>query len=94
MSEITLWEIAMLCSRGRINLGAEYSVFMDALMRARHYQMIGIDSHIAFLSTQLSPHLSTDPADQIIVATAMFKKLSLVTADKLIRKFGEVEVIW
>jgi PIN domain nuclease of toxin-antitoxin system len=74
-----------------------------------NYHLFSNFSTTAFISViikvaDLSPEIAvestvmrgfhSDPADQIIVATSRILGLRLVTSDKQILKFSEVDTIW
>ena len=44
--------------------------------------------------TQLDHELPDDPADRLIVATAMLESAALVPKDARIRRYSAVETIW
>jgi PIN domain nuclease of toxin-antitoxin system len=44
--------------------------------------------------TQLGHEFPDDPADRLIVATAMLESAALVTKDARIRRYSAVETIW
>jgi PIN domain nuclease of toxin-antitoxin system len=44
--------------------------------------------------TQRGHELPDDPADRLIVATAMLESAALVTKDARIRRYSAVETIW
>ena len=92
--EISLWEIAMLMSKGRLDPGTSYQKFIEILLNANQYHLVGIDPEIAELSVHLSPEINSDPSDRMIAATAIAKKIPLVTADKNLRFSGAVNTIW
>lgn len=94
LSEISLWEVAMLIKKRRIDVLQPYRTFIETALVARNYQLIGINPEIADLAVNLSDQVTFDPADRIIIATAQSLKIHLVTADKNIRKFADVKVIW
>jgi PIN domain nuclease of toxin-antitoxin system len=54
-------------------------------------EKIGVSAISA--STQLDPKFHGDPADRIIVATAMLSQATLVTRDRRIRRSGIVECV-
>jgi PIN domain nuclease of toxin-antitoxin system len=56
-------------------------------------ELFALTPQIALESTRLGPKFHTDPADQIIAATARVHGLRLVTADHRIRKSGVVAVV-
>jgi len=52
-----------------------------------------VDWRIAQLATSL-PWLHRDPADRIIVATAVVTNLPVLTPDRLIAKYRQITVLW
>jgi len=92
ISDKTLWELAMMFARGRINAGVALQDLLEETQRA--FVVLPITAAIAERSVQFGKSFPSDPADQIIAATALVHRLSLVTADKDIRKSGEVHCIW
>ena len=54
---------------------------------------IPVDSEIAVFSVNL-PHLHNDPADRIIIATSMIKKIDILSPDAIIKKYPNVVIKW
>ena len=48
--------------------------------------------HVLFIDTL--PPIHKDPCDRIVIATAMLKKLGIVTSDKIFREYKNIKVIW
>lgn len=80
ISSIVLWEIAKLNQLGRINLDLNDRRMMDLLSTCVIWNL---DAPIAMASTQLD--FKSDPADEIIAATSVVKKVPLLTRDTRIR---------
>jgi PIN domain nuclease of toxin-antitoxin system len=81
ISDIVLWEIAMLVSHGRLALdldSPEFRLWLQSLT------IFPITLEIARKSRELD--FSSDPADEIIAATSIVEKIPLLTRDKRIRK--------
>jgi PIN domain nuclease of toxin-antitoxin system len=78
ISAFSFWEIAMLVDAGRMRLRVTVDEFRAASVGAGVLE-IPVDGSIAILSTRLGMH--GDPADRIIVATALQLRASLATAD-------------
>jgi PIN domain nuclease of toxin-antitoxin system len=91
---ISLWEIAMLISKGRIQIDADYQEFIKLAMMSNKYVLHGIAPEIAELSTQFGPDVPKDPADRIIAATSVIENAVLVTADESLRKAELIATIW
>ncbi len=81
VSAITFWELAMLVDKGRISLPADVGSWRRTNLR-QGLTEIPVDGEIAARAGSLSG-LHGDPADRIIVATAM-NGHQLVTADQQI----------
>lgn len=81
ISDIVLWELAMLVQRGRLTMDFESPEFRAWL---RHLTIFPISLEIARRSTQLD--FSSDPADEIIAATSVIENVPLLTRDRRIRK--------
>ena len=88
----TLWELAMLISRGRVGVRTSSRDFLEAV--ERNFTVLPITSAIAERAVQFSKRYPSDPADRLIGATAMVNGLALVTKDQGIRGSGEVDCVW
>ncbi len=93
-SSLTCWEIALLVERRKLFLSEEVQVWIAAIETQRHVRFIPVDNQIAITSVQLPAGLSKDPADRIIVATAMLLNIPIVTVDRTIRAYPHVQTIW
>src|SRR4051812_38215729 len=79
-SDISLWEIAMLVAKNRLDTGAELTQFLHDVVQARGLRVLSITPEIAALA-QSEQFALGDPADRIIAATAMYHRAKLVSAD-------------
>ena len=80
VSAISAWEIALLVSKGRLDLTASAATLWRDLL-ASGVTELPLTSEIAFVSVSLE-NLHSDPADRFIAATAIVHDATLVTADK------------
>ncbi len=92
-SDISLWEIAMLAARGRLDLGVDPAVFMETAIQARALSVLPIVPQIAVLA-QAATFAHGDPADRIIAATALHHRARLVTADERLHGLKGLTVVW
>lgn len=92
-SGISLWEIAMLIARGRIDPATDAVQFIDDILQARSIRVLPITAKIAVLA-QSEDFVHRDPADRLIAATAIAHGAQLVTADARLRKVKGLRVIW
>jgi PIN domain nuclease of toxin-antitoxin system len=92
LSAISFWETAMLIAKGRFRLIKPISEWRADLM-ARGLIEIPVDGLTAAQAGELDWQHG-DPADRIIVTTAMRLRLPLMTADRQILEWrGPVELI-
>lgn len=94
-ADISLWEIAMLYARGRINshAGVSASDYIRDILAAMDVTVLSIDAAIAEVA-QGTTFTHGDPADRLIAATALVHRLPLVTADSRLRAIPELRCIW
>ena len=92
ISDITLREIAMLVSRGRVTIDAPLGVYLEFVETL--FKVLPITAKVAERSVRFGPEYPRDPADRVIGATAIVHGARLVTKDERIRASGEVECVW
>jgi PIN domain nuclease of toxin-antitoxin system len=94
-SDISLWEIAMLYSRGRINnhAGVTAAVYIEDILLGLGVQVLSITPAIAELA-QSTLFIHGDPADRLIAATSLVHRASLITADEKLRAIPQLRCIW
>ncbi|WP_419162875.1 type II toxin-antitoxin system VapC family toxin [Candidatus Palauibacter sp.] len=88
VSAITPWEIALLTHRGRLRLEREVGEWIDAALQLPGISLLPIKPAIAVASVRLPDSLPADPADRLIVATARYHGVPLLTADRKILAYG------
>lgn len=92
--DISLWEIAMLMQKNRIDIDIPYLEFIGLVKASNNYVFTGITPEIAELSTKLPSDITQDPVDRIISATSIVLNAPLITADKNLRKSKKLSTIW
>ena len=92
-SDISLWEIAMLIARKRLDPVMDARQFLHDMIAARHVRVLPITAEIAVLS-QSDAFSHGDPADRLIAATAQLHRAPVITSDTKLRKLKEVTTIW
>lgn len=93
-SDISLWEIAMLTAKGRIQPGTDAQSFIRLVLTARNITVLPISPEIAAKSAQPELCQHGDPADRIIAATAIINKAKLVTSDKKLATVPGLYIVW
>jgi PIN domain nuclease of toxin-antitoxin system len=92
ISDVTLWELAMLTARRRIDLPGSLEAFLRHV--EANFVVLPVSGKIAERGIQFAETYPRDPMDRLIGATALIEGLSLVTADEKIRDSKEVPTIW
>jgi PIN domain nuclease of toxin-antitoxin system len=92
VSAISLWEIAKLAARRRLELAQPLDECLRQIETSSLWVVLALTGRIAAESTRLGTSFPADPADQLVVATARCHGLTLLTADDRIRSSGVVAV--
>ena len=93
LSALSLWEIAKLVERGRLELTQSLDDCVDQLETSSLISVLPLTGRVAIESTRLGARFHSDPIDQIIAATARCHGLTLLTADKRIIESGVVAIV-
>lgn len=94
VSAISAWEIAMLAKAGRLSLTMDLEAWLAHIEALPFVEFVPVDNRIALRSVALDGFPHRDPADRIIVATALGTGATLVTADERIRSYKAVRTVW
>jgi PIN domain nuclease of toxin-antitoxin system len=94
ISDISIWEVAMLVSRKRLEIEETASSFIKSYIEYRAIFIQPISPEIAELSVKFGPEINSDPADRIISATTILSGAKLVTGDKNLIQSELIPTIW
>jgi PIN domain nuclease of toxin-antitoxin system len=86
-SAISLWEMAMLLRKRRINLGQPLREWSRIAFGSPGLRLVPVDEAIAIDAGELEG-IHGDPADRTIIATARAMACPLLTADQMILDYG------
>ena len=89
VSAISVWEIGMLESKGRISLPTSCETWVDQALAAPGIDLVPLSPEIALASSRLPGEFHGDPADRMLVATARVLDADLVTKDQKIVEYGK-----
>ena len=93
ISAISCWELAKLVEKKRIAFSIPVLTWMRRSLNEYGINVAEPSPEIAVESTQLRG-FHGDPADQIIVATSRVLGMPLLTSDRKVLDFSDVEAIW
>ena len=94
IASISIWEFAMMCCRGRINVKVTPEQWLNNAIHKTGIQIFDLRAGVALESCSLPGKFHKDPADRIIVATARIHNLTLITKDQKIIDYPHVEAVW
>ena len=94
VSAISVLEVAMLVARGRLELSMALEEWIAQAESLSGFRFIAIDNRIALRAVQLPGEFHSDPADRIIVATALARGAGLATKDERMRRYPHVRCVW
>ena len=94
ISSISAWEVALLVARKRLTLTMELSDWIAKSEMLPFVKFIPVDNSVAVKSVNLPQPLHNDPADRIIIATAILWGVPLVTKDEKILNYPHAQTIW
>jgi PIN domain nuclease of toxin-antitoxin system len=93
VSAISCWEVAKLVEKKRIAFSIPTLTWIRRSLNEFGIRIAELSPEIAVESTQLKG-FHHDPADQLIVATSRILGMPLLTSDRRMLDFLEVETIW
>lgn len=92
ISAMSVWELAQMAARGRVNLTGTVESFVEKITSRTVIQPITVK--VAVIASQFPTNYPKDPADRLIGATAISEGMALVSADQRIQQSGVVRTIW
>ena len=90
---VCCFEVAAAVSRGRITLDRAPLEWIEQALALPRIGLFPLTPAIAVKATQLGS-FHGDPADRLIVATAVLAAATLVTKDRNIRAYGALSSVW
>jgi len=89
ISIISVVEIMYLAEKNRIPLDLEE--LMEVLEKTNNYIVVDLDLEIVNVASKIS---GMDLHDRLIVATAKYLEVPIISNDKVIRNSGIIDIIW
>ncbi len=94
ISSISAWELALLVTKKRIKLTLDVTDWIAKSESLPFIQFVPLTNSISVKSVNLPLPLHPDPADRIIIATALSVGAPLVTKDKKLLDYAPTKTIW
>lgn len=86
---ISLWEIGMLSMKQRLKFDRPVRQWMEAALDKPGIQLLPLTSEIALEAAVLPKPMHADPADRMILASAIAEGLTLITCDRLMLSYAK-----
>lgn len=93
VSSISVWEIAMLESKGRLRFSIPCKEWIYHALDIPGLSIENLSPEISVESTRLPGEFHGDPADRIIVATTRFLNGILITQDESILNYSSLNYL-
>jgi PIN domain nuclease of toxin-antitoxin system len=91
---ISCWEMAMLSNSGRIKLSMDITHWVGHALERPKVELLPFTPSAAIRAAGLGGSFPGDPADRLIVGTALELGVPVVTKDQRITDWGHVQTIW
>ena len=88
-----MWEVALLCRLRRLKLTMEIDTWLTNVEGLPFLAFHPVDNRVARRAAMLDID-TRDPADRIIVATAIEHGATLVSADEDMHAYRRVNTVW
>jgi PIN domain nuclease of toxin-antitoxin system len=89
---ISVWELFMLVKKGRLELAVDPAQFVSVTEHDRRFRIHPLSPEIARRSVEL-PEIHADPADRMIIATALELGCPVITRDARFADYS-VKTVW
>ena len=94
VSSISAWELALLVKKNRLSLALDVADWIAKSESLPFIQFVPVTNSIAVKSVNLPNPFHPDPADRIIIATALSHGAQIVSKDKKMLAYSQIHTIW
>ena len=94
MAAVSVWEVAMLVAKRRIEFDRPTLTWVRQALLLPRIELLALTPEVCIRAAELGPAFPGDPADRMIVATAIEARAVLLTRDKRLRTSELVDTVW
>ncbi len=94
LSAISPWEFSKLLEQKRIGISCDPEDWIHTALEMPKFRLVPLSPVLAYRSTVLPQPFHSDPADQIIVATAREENATILTKDEKILAYKNARSLW
>jgi len=88
LSPVSAWEIGILAQRGKVSFGVSAESYVSRAFTRPGVQIAPLTPEIAVRASYLPGQFHSDPADRLLISTAILMGLILVTRDREILRYA------
>ncbi|MGL5193854.1 MAG: type II toxin-antitoxin system VapC family toxin [Chroococcales cyanobacterium] len=92
-SVASIWEIAIKVANGKLPLPETVDTYIDSRIGLLDMRILEIKACHALRAAALPLH-HKDPFDRILIAQAHIEDMTLLSADRMFRKYHDISLIW
>lgn len=92
-SAVSIWELGVKIRNGKLDLGLPLAELVRRLDRSGVVELVAVDTSL-WMQTVALDWDHRDPADRVIVATALAKGVPVLTKDAALHAFDGVRTVW
>jgi PIN domain nuclease of toxin-antitoxin system len=92
-SSISIWELGIKVQRGALELPISVDELATRLEHGGVVELVAVDT-TTWLRTLSLDWSHRDPADRVIVATALMRQVPVLTKDRRLHEFAGIECVW
>ncbi len=94
ISSISAWEVALLVAKKRLKLKMDVIDWISNCEKLPFFRFLPVDNGIVVRSVTLPKPLHKDPADRLIIATAITLGAPVVTQDEKLLNYPHAKTVW
>ena len=94
VAAVSVWEVAMLVAKRRIEFDRPTLTWVRQALLLPRIELLALTPEVCIRAAELGPAFPGDPADRMIVATAIEARAVLLTRDKRLRTAELVDTVW
>jgi len=91
---ISIWECCMLLEKKRIEFDAPPEEWLEKALDESILRVVPLSAKVCLKAVALPGTFHKDPADRLIVATALIEEATLITRDAQLREYAYVQSLW
>lgn len=93
ISSISIWELGIKIKNDKLDIGMSIRDYAEKVKRLGCIEIVPVEENIWIRSLELEWKHS-DPADRVIVATALLHGLPLLSKDITIQTSKQIQCVW